>query len=44
MAQRYLNSRLRERDQGREIEGAAITCNEYFDRWLQMAAQPKLRR
>ena len=43
-AQRYLNSRLRERDQGREIEGAQITCNEYFDRWLQIAAQPKLRR
>jgi integrase len=44
MAQRYLNNRLRERDQGRESEGAAITCNEYFDRWLEMAAQPKLRR
>jgi integrase len=42
-AQGYLNNRLRERDLGREIEGAQITCNEYFDRWLQMAAKPKLR-
>lgn len=42
-AQRYLNQRLRERDQGWEIEGSAITCNEYFDRWLQLAAQPRLR-
>ena len=42
-AQRYLNSRLREREQGRDIEGSNITLNEYLDRWLDMAARPRLR-
>ncbi len=42
-AQRYLNNRLREREQGRELEGVEISLNEYLDRWLQMAAKPKLR-
>ena len=42
-AQQYLNKRLRERDEERDCEGSAISCTEYFDRWLQMAAKPKLR-
>lgn len=43
VAQRYLNSRLRERERQREYEGNKILCNEYLDRWLQMAVEPKLR-
>jgi hypothetical protein len=42
-AQRYLNARLRERDLGKNLEGNAIICNEFLDRWLRLAAQPKLR-
>jgi integrase len=43
MAQRYLNSRLREHERERELEGTEILCTEYLDRWLQMAAKPTLR-
>jgi integrase len=42
-AQRYLNARLREREEGRNLEGAEISLNEYLDRWLEIAARPKLR-
>ena len=42
-AQTYLNKVLRDRDLGRQVEGAAITLNEYLDRWLETAAKPKLR-
>ena len=42
-AQHYLNTRLEERDQGRELAGADLTLNQYLDRWLELAARPKLR-
>lgn len=42
-AQRYLNAKLREREQGRDLVASEITLNEYLDRWLEMAARPKLR-
>jgi hypothetical protein len=34
---------LRERDLGRGLEGSEITLGEFLDRWLETAAQPKLR-
>lgn len=34
-AQAYLTKKLRERDLGRDLEGAKITLNEYLDRWLE---------
>ncbi len=37
-AQAYLTRKLRERDLGRDLEGAKIRLNEYLDRWL--FAQP----
>jgi integrase len=42
-AQHYLNTRLAKRDQGRELTNPAMTLNQYLDRWLEMAARPKLR-
>ena len=30
---RYLTRELRERDLGRDLEGAKVTLNEYLDRW-----------
>ena len=42
-AQHYLNARLAECDQGRELAGEDLTLNQYLDRWLELAAQPKLR-
>jgi hypothetical protein len=42
-AQRYLNTRLEERCKGRGLEGEGLTLNEYLDRWLELAARPKLR-
>ena len=36
-AQTYLTRKLRERDLGRNLEGAKITLNEYLDRWLKTA-------
>jgi hypothetical protein len=36
-AQAYLTRKLRERDLGRDLEGAKITLNEYLDRWLKTA-------
>jgi integrase len=43
-AQSYLNSRLRERDAGRDLDGTELTCDEFFDSWLALSAQPRLRR
>jgi hypothetical protein len=43
-AQTYLTKRLRERDLGRDLEGAKITLNEYFDRWLATAVKPRGKR
>ena len=42
-AQAYLTRKLRERDLGRDLEGAKITLNEYLDRWLKTAVGPKVR-
>src|SRR5437867_10947004 len=42
-AQAYLTRRLRERDLGRDLEGAKITLNEYLDRWIQTAVKPRVR-
>ena len=40
-AQHYLNTRLEEPCKGRGLEG--LTLNEFVDRWLKLAVQPKLR-
>ena len=42
-AQAYLTRKLRERDLGRDLEGAKITLNEYLDRWLETAVNPRVR-
>jgi hypothetical protein len=42
-AQSYLTRKLRERDLGRDLEGAKITLNEYLDRWLRTAVKPRVR-
>jgi integrase len=43
-AQAYLTRKLRERDLGRDFEGAKITLNEYLDRWIQTAVKPRVRK
>jgi hypothetical protein len=43
-AQAYLTRKLRERDLGRDLEGAQITLNEYLDRWLKTAVEPRYAR
>jgi hypothetical protein len=40
-AQAYLTKKLRERDLGRDLEGAKITLNEYLDRWIETVVKPK---
>jgi integrase len=42
-AQAYLTRKLRERDLGRDLEGAKITLKEYLDRWLETAVRPRVR-
>src|SRR6266496_3734490 len=42
-AQTYLTRKLRERDLGRDLEGAKITFNEYLDRWLETAVKARVR-
>jgi hypothetical protein len=42
-AQAYLTKKLRERDLGRDLEGAKITLNEYLDRWIHAAVKPRVR-
>ncbi len=42
-AQHYLNARLAECEQGTELLGATMTLNQYLDRWLELAARPKLK-
>ena len=39
----YLNRRLEALDRDRDLEGTEMTCDEYFDRWLELGARPKLR-
>ena len=41
-AQACLTKKLRERDLGRDLEGAKITLNEYLDRWLGEALSLRL--
>lgn len=41
--QAYLTRELRERDLGRDLEGAKITLNEYLDRWLETAVKLRVR-
>jgi integrase len=43
-AQANLTNKLRERDLGRDLEGAKITLNEYLDRWLEIAVKPRVRQ
>ncbi len=42
-AQHHLNNQLEEREQGRELTGEDMTLNQYLDRWLDLAARPRLR-
>jgi hypothetical protein len=42
-ARAYLTKKLRERDLGRDSEGAKITLNEYLDRWIETAVRPRVR-
>ena len=42
-AQVYLTRKLRERDLGRDLEGANVTLNEYLDRRLETAVKPTSR-
>ncbi len=42
-AQHHLNNQLEERDQGRELAEVDLTLNQHLDRWLELAARPKLR-
>jgi len=42
-AQAYLTKKSRERDLGRDLEGAKITLNEYLDRWIQSTVKPRVR-
>ncbi len=42
-AQHYLSGRLAECEQGRELAGEDLTLNQDLDRWLELAARPKLR-
>ena len=42
-AQAYLTRKLRERDLGRDLEGAKVTLNEYLDRWIQTAVKRRVR-
>ena len=42
-AQVYLTRKLRERDLGRDLDGAKITLKEYLDRWLETAVTPRVR-
>jgi hypothetical protein len=42
-AQVYLTRKLRERDLGRDLEGAKIMLNEYLDRWSETAMRPRVR-
>lgn len=40
---RHTTRKLRERDLGRDLEGAKVTLNEYLDRWLETAVKPRVR-
>jgi hypothetical protein len=42
-AQRFLNLKLHQRDQGRAPRAAIITLNQFLDQWLSMVAKARLR-
>ena len=42
-ARAYLTRKLRERNLGRDLEGAKITLNKYLHRWLEIAVKPRVR-
>jgi integrase len=42
-AHHFLSTRLAEREAASDLEGARITLDQYLDRWLELAARPKLR-
>jgi integrase len=43
-AQHFLNTHLAACAEGKELVGAQMTLNQYLDRWLELAACPKLRK
>ena len=42
-AQQFLSRQLLERAENVDVDGAEINLNAYLDRWLTLAAKPKLR-
>lgn len=42
-ADKFLRAKLREQDLGVFVEPAAVSVNEYLDKWLHAAARPRLR-
>jgi integrase len=42
-AQQFLSAQLLSREESRELVGAEMTLNQYLDRWLSLAARPKVR-
>jgi integrase len=43
-AQKYLNSALRDKDQGIFVEPSSLSVNEYLTKWLEVAARPRVSR
>src|SRR5215204_2709357 len=43
-AQKYLNTALSDRDKGIFVEPSALTVNQYLDKWLEVAARPRVSR
>lgn len=41
-AEKFLTKWLREIDSGTFVEPSALTVNDYFDRWLETAARPRV--
>ncbi len=42
-ADKYLTDKLREKDLGMFVAPTTITLSEYLDKWLEVAAKPRLR-
>jgi integrase len=43
-AQKYLTAALRDKDQGIFVEPTSLTVNEYLNKWLDVAARPRVSR
>jgi len=43
-AQKYLNNALSDLDSGTFVEPTSLTINSYLDRWLEVAARPRVSR